>query len=431
MTFPNPISPNGELGSFVALPRPIPAFLLHFAQIVQTDGACYNPPEMKVEPYSLAGYGEMIADRARMGAYLQALQAVVGPGSVVLDIGTGPGIMAVVACQFGARRVYAIEPGEIIQLAREIAEANRVADRIEFIEDISTNVTIPVRADVIVSDLRGVLPFYTQHIPCIADARRRFLAPGGVLIGREDRVWAAVVHAPQRYSQIAGPWECALPSQNLSAARRKAVNQIHKMVEASTPLLTDAQLWVALDYMRVEDPDMESELTWTVKREGTGHGMAIWFDADLAEGAGFSNHPESSAGIYSSMFLPWQEPVRLAAGQTVRVHLQAKLTGEDYFWRWITRIESPGQPGKTAFEFDQSALQGALLSPAKLLRRSSQHVPQLSEEGRARRRGLELMDGRASLEDIARRLAAEFPAQFPKWEQALTFAGAVSDENSR
>lgn len=386
---------------------------------------------MRVEPYSLAGYGQMIADKARTGAYVEALRTVVRPGSVVMDIGTGPGIMAVLACQLGAKRVYAIEPGEVIQLAREIAAANRVADRIEFIEDVSTNVTISVRADVIVSDLRGVLPFYAEHIPCIADARRRFLAPGGVLIGREDRVWAAVVHAPQRYAQIAGPWECELPSQNLSVARRKAVNQIHKMSEASIPLLTGAQLWVALDYMRVEDPDMESELTWTVKRDGTGHGIAIWFDADLAEGAGFSNHPESCDGIYSSIFLPWQEPVHLTAGQTVRVYLQAKLTEGDYFWRWRSRIEPAGLAGQAAIEFDQSVLQGALLSPAKLLRRSSQHVPELSEEGRARRRSLELMDGRASLEEIARRLAAEFPAQFSKWEQALTFAGAVSDENGR
>jgi len=126
---------------------------------------------MKVDPYSLSTYGEMITDRVRCGAYMKALQAVIRPGAVVMDIGTGPGIMAVLACQLGAKRVYAIEPGEIIQLAREIAAANQVADKIEFFEDVSTNVTIPERADVIVSDLRGVLPFYSHHISAIADAR--------------------------------------------------------------------------------------------------------------------------------------------------------------------------------------------------------------------------------------------------------------------
>ena len=393
--------------------------------------SCYNPSAMKVEPYSLSTYGDMIADRVRCGAYMKALRAVVRPGDVVMDIGTGPGIMAVLACQLGARRVYAIEPGEIIQLAREIAAANQVADKIEFFEDVSTNVTIPERADVIVSDLRGVLPFYSHHIPAIVDARLRFLAPGGTLIGREDRVCAAVVQAPERYSLIVGAWEREFPGQDLSPARRKAVNEIYKMLESPVLLITHPELWVALDYMRVEDPDVEGKLTLTVKRDGIGHGIALWFDADLAEGVGFSNNPNSPAGIYTSMFLPWQEPVTLVAGQTVQVQLQAKALEEDYFWRWITQIGIPGQAGKIAAEFDQSLLQGAVLSPAKLFKRSSKYIPQLSEEGLMRRRALELMDGSASLEEIARRMTAEFPQRFARWEQALTFAGEISNENTR
>lgn len=373
----------------------------------------------------------MIADRVRTGAYLEALRTVVRPGAVVMDIGTGPGIMAVQACQLGAKRVYAIEPGEIIQIAREIAAANHCADKIEFFEDVSRNVTIPVRADVIVSDLRGVLPFYSDHISSIADARRRFLAPGGTLIGREDRVWAAVVEAPERFSKIVDPWTRDLPGQDLSPARRKVVNEIHRLQPPPELLLTSPYLWVALDYTCIENPDAQGDLTWTVKRDGTGHGIVIWFDADLAEGVGFSNRPGSPAVIYGSLFLPWPEPVPLVPGQTVCVNLQAKLMEEDYFWRWATRIECAGQAGKIAAEFDQSLLQGAVLSPAKLLKRSSKYVPQLSEEGLMRRRVLELMDGKAALEEIARRLAAEFPERFPRWEQALTFAGAISNENSR
>jgi protein arginine N-methyltransferase 1 len=316
-------------------------------------------------------------------------------------------------------------------VAREIAAANHCADKIEFFEDVSTNVTIPVRADVIVSDLRGVLPLYSDHIRSIADARRRFLAPGGTLIGREDRVWAAVVDASERYSKIVGPWTCDLPGQDLSPARQKVVNEIHRMQAAPELLLTSPYLWVALDYTCIENPDVQGELTWTVKRDGTGHGIVIWFDADLADGVGFSNRPGSATVIYGSMFLPWPEPVLLVAGQTVCVHLQAKLMEEDYFWRWVSRIESAGQAGEIAAEFDQSVLQGAVLSPAKLLKRSSKFIPQLSEDGHIRRRALEMMDGRAALEEIARRLTAEFPGRFARWEQALTFAGAISNENSR
>jgi type I protein arginine methyltransferase len=386
---------------------------------------------MKIEPYGLSSYGQMIADRIRMSAYFEALRATIRPGVVVMDLGCGPGIMAVQACLLGAKHVYAIEPGEIIQLAREVATANRVADKIEFIEDVSTNVSIPGRTDVIVSDLRGVLPFYDHHIATIVDARRRFLAPGGTLIGRADRIWAAVFQAPERYSEIVGPWERELPGQDLSPGRRRAVNEIHKMQSARALPLTPPELWVTLDYTRVECPDAEGELTFTAHRDGTGHGLAIWFDAELADGVGFSNCPGQPGGIYGSLFLPWERPVPLAPGQTVRVHLQAKAMEEDYFWRWASRIDPVGHTGEGAVEFDQSVLQGATLSPAKLLKKSSEHVPQLSEEGLMRRRALELMDRESTLGEISKRLAAEFPNRFPRWEQALTFAGAVAEENCR
>ena len=64
-------------------------------------------------------------------------------------------------------------------MAREIAAANGFADRIDFFQELSTEVELPERADVIVSDLRGVLPAYQHHIGAIADARERLLAPGG------------------------------------------------------------------------------------------------------------------------------------------------------------------------------------------------------------------------------------------------------------
>ena len=132
--------------------------------------------------YGLDDYGRMIADNVRMDPYAHALKKAVGPESVVLDIGTGAGIHALLACKFGARRVYAVENNDAIHLAQEMAQANHFADRIEFIQGLSTDITLPERADVIVSDLRGILPLFGQHIPSIVDARRRHLAPDGSMI---------------------------------------------------------------------------------------------------------------------------------------------------------------------------------------------------------------------------------------------------------
>ena len=372
----------------------------------------------------------MVADRVRVDAYAQALRETVRGGSVVVEIGTGPGIFAVLACQLGAGRVYAIERSEIIQVAREVAVANGCKDKIEFFEQFSNRVTLPTRADVIFSDLRGVLPLFERHIPAIVDARRRFLAPGGTLIPRKDTLWAAIVEAPEPYRELVGPWDHNPLGQDLNAARRLAVNNIQKARVSPNQLLTGNQLWTSLDYRGVEDPDVRGNLEWRVERGGTGHGILVWFDADLAEGVGFSNAPSAPETIYSSMLFPWTQPVSLVPGQVVAVSLEAKLVESDYVWRWNTHIESLEGSGPQ-IHFEQSQLTGEMLSPAQLQRWAADYVPHLSEEGHLRRRTFELMDGKASLEEIAHQLATEFPERFLKWEQALSYAGAISQEYSR
>src|ERR1043166_6038362 len=106
--------------------------------------------------YSLHFYGEMMAGAPRVDPYVAALREAVKPDSVVLDLGCGPGLFALLACKFGARCVYAVEPDNAINIGREAAAANGFADRIEFFQQLSTEVTLPEPATIIIFDLRGV-----------------------------------------------------------------------------------------------------------------------------------------------------------------------------------------------------------------------------------------------------------------------------------
>lgn len=381
--------------------------------------------------YSLDAYGSMIADRVRVGAYAQALRKTVREGSVVVEIGTGPGIFAVLACQLGASWVYAIEPSEIIQVAREVATANHCADKIVFYEGLSNEVTLPTRADVILSDLRGVSPFFGRHISSIVDARRRFLSPTGVLIPRKDTLWAAIVETPKDYGKLVGAWECNVLGQDLGPARKLIVNDTPKIRVDPDQLMTIPLLWATLEYNSIENPNVQTNLSWRVERAGTGHGILIWFDAELVEGIGFSNSPSAPETVYGSLFLPWTSPVSLLPGQTVSVDLEVKLLSSDYLWRWSTRIEPLERLSTSVIQFDQSQLAGLVLSTAQLHRKAADYVPHLSEDGRLRRRTLELMDERTSLAEIAHRLANEFPERFPRWERALSYAAKTSEEYSR
>ena len=157
----------------------------------------------------------------------------------------------------------------------------------------------------------------------------------------------------------------------------------------------------------------------------------VWFDADLAEGVSLSNAPGAPETVYGSSFFPWTQAAALVPGQTVCVSLSAKLVENEYVWRWTTRIEPLGGSANSLIHFEQSQLAGAVLSATQLHRIAADYVPQLSEEGLLRRRTFELMDGRASLEEIAHGLTAEFPRRFSSWQQALSYAGIISQEFSR
>ncbi len=71
----------------------------------------------------------MLHDERRTGDYLRALAAAVRPDDVVLDIGTGSGVLAVAAARAGARRVYAVEASDIAEVAARVFEVNGVQDR--------------------------------------------------------------------------------------------------------------------------------------------------------------------------------------------------------------------------------------------------------------------------------------------------------------
>jgi protein arginine N-methyltransferase 1 len=314
--------------------------------------------------YSVHFYGQMLADGPRMEAYAAALRRVVKPQSVVMDLGCGPGVFALLACKLGARRVYAVEPENIVGLAREAASANGFSDRIEFFEKLSTEITLPEPATIIISDLRGVLPWFEQHLPSIIDARERLLARGGVLIPQRDVLWAAVVEAPEQYEEIVGPWRNQF-DLDLSAATRLVTNTWRKSRIKPAQLVTEPVCWTTLDYYEVNNPDIRAEISWQATGNRTAHGVAVWFDSELADGIRFSNHPAAPELIYGIGFFPFSKPVEVLEGDRISLRLAADLVNDGYVWRWDTDFFGSNQQDVKE-SFKQSTFFGVPLSASYL-----------------------------------------------------------------
>lgn len=377
------------------------------------------------EVYSRGGYGRMLADAERLDAYSRALEAAVRPDSVVLDLGTGTGFFAVMAARLGARRVYAVDPSGAIATARQVAADNGVADRIDFIQDVSTRITLPERATVMIADVRGVLPPFQQIAATMADARERLLTPDAVLIPRRDTLLAAPIEAEDAWRDAVGPAE--VRSVDVAAARAAAANEWTRGRFRPGQLLAEPRAWAEMDYRTLADPDVCGTAEWTAARAGTAHGLAVWFRADLADGITLESGPGTGT-IYQTAFFPWPRPVPLAPGDTVRAEIQARHVAGDYLWVWNSEIATASGDAE---RFRQSTFSANPPSPAALRRRGAAFVPALGDEGAVDAFVLGRMDGAASLGDIARELRERFPGRFATESAALARAAALAEAYAR
>lgn len=366
--------------------------------------------------YDLRAYGAMQADRVRMDAYAEALRRVVTPASVVLDLGTGTGVMALLAARLGARRVVGVDTSPVVEIARRNAVACGLAERVEFVQGDSRSLEMDPRADVIVSDIRGVLPPLHQNAAVLADARARLLAPAGVLIPLRDELMLAPVCLPAEYERISSPW--SLDGLDMEPARAASLNEWRKAQVRSQDLLAEPRVWAEIDYRSLLPGQLRGSAEWVMEREGLCHGLAGWFRAELIPGVGFSSGPGSDT-VYGTAFFPWPRPVALRAGDRVTAALSVHSPGEQLVWVWRSRVEREGEP---PVSFQQSP--AAALPPAAdaIRRRSELHVPTLGARGEAALRALEAARANVPLGAVADRLHAEFPALFRRRVDALTFA---------
>ena len=377
--------------------------------------------------YSLDAFGRMMGDQPRMSAYEAAIARAVQPGDSVLDLGCGPGIMAMLACRAGARRVYAIDTNPVIDLGRQLAARNGFEDRIKFLLGDSRQIELPERVNVIVSDIRGVIPLFGHAVPTLNDARERLLAPGGHMIPVKDVLMAAVVDASEHYEELTRPWQ--RPGLDFSAVLPLVLNSVYRARMGTQRILSAEQPWFALDYASGARERAATEVRFPIEHDGIGHGLAIWFEATLFEDIGYSTKPEYYQNISGRRFLPWSTPVPLQAGDEVGASLRADLVGSDYIWRWDTRIPARGSRKEVAFQ--QSSFLGGAFFASDLQKRSSKFRPTLSAEGLAERWLLHAMDGERTLEEIACDAARLFPQVFRRVEDAFQRAADIAEKLTR
>ena len=129
---------------------------------------------------------QMLEDWKRTGGYRDAIMnnRACFEGKVILDVGTGSGILAIFAAMAGARKVYAIEATDMAVHARALIKANKLDGVIEVVQGTIETIELPEKVDVIISEWMGYFLLRESMLDSVLVARDRFLQPGGSLFPR-------------------------------------------------------------------------------------------------------------------------------------------------------------------------------------------------------------------------------------------------------
>ena len=158
----------------------------------------------------------MMNDIERNEAFYAALQEVVTPRSVVLDIGAGSGLLSLMAASLGASSVLAVEGNkDIAALAQAVVERNNHSvtqgGAIKVINKLSTEVVLDDdpgdrhrrKADIVVSEIIGTLLLGESQLDYIEDARKRLLTPDATILPAAGIQYATLIQSYD-YANLTG-----------------------------------------------------------------------------------------------------------------------------------------------------------------------------------------------------------------------------------
>ncbi|XP_054310050.1 protein arginine N-methyltransferase 7 isoform X13 [Pongo pygmaeus] len=238
-----------------------------------------------------SSYADMLHDKDRNVKYYQGIRAAVsrvkdrGQKALVLDIGTGTGLLSMMAVTAGADFCYAIEVFKpMADAAVKIVEKNGFSDKIKVINKHSTEVTVgpegdmPCRANILVTELFDTELIGEGALPSYEHAHRHLVEENCEAVPHRATVYAQLVESRRMWS-----WNKLFPIRvQTSLGEQVIVPPVDLESCPGAPSVCDIQL------------NQVSPADFTVLSD-----VLPMFSID------FSKQVSSSAACHSRQFEPW------------------------------------------------------------------------------------------------------------------------------
>jgi protein arginine N-methyltransferase 1 len=217
----------------------------------------------------------------------------------------------------------------------------------------------PPRVDVVVSETLGNYALEEGIIATLADARARFLKPGGRIIPSAIAQFVAPVTAGRLHEELSA-WDRVGHGLDLAVAKFMSLNNAYVRTLRSDELLEPAgKVWDRVDLTRDGRSNRKGEASWKLRSAATVYGFAAWWEATLAPGIALSTAPGAPPTHWEQLYFPLLAPMPLGSGETLTVALRSRTApdaGTHLAWTAV-RIDKAGKAAdRQALDLDKGFL---------------------------------------------------------------------------
>ena len=263
----------------------------------------------------------MLADDPRNAAYSAAI-AAAAPGRVVLDIGTGSGLLAMIAARAGAERVVACEANPVVaEAARRIVAANGLDRKITIHACHSSKLDRSMiggeGAELVMSEIFAADIVGEGVMPALAHARAELAAPGAVFLPEVATLRVALAELdPPPFRPLAAEGFDLSEFEPLYPAREFISDRPEALALRSEP----ADL-LRLDWSSPDPLPVTGSAQITVAAQGgAANVVAQWLRIEFGNGVAYENAPHTMPGAHwTPLCHALHAPISPAAGAPVTI----------------------------------------------------------------------------------------------------------------
>lgn len=242
----------------------------------------------------------MLRDRPRNDAYEQALRSVVRPGQRVLDIGTGSGLLAMMAARAGAGEVVACEAVPLIaEKAREIVARNGFADRVRVVAKPSNRLVpgtdLGGPADVLVTEIFDAALIGEGALATYEDAWARLLAADATVIPRAATIRAQLVESPDLCATLTVDTVNGFDLSGFNEFASRTLPTSNLPPFTFRPLSAPMTLF-EIDFRTRRHAPAEQRLVPELIAAGAVDAVLVWFTLELTPTIVYDNAPDAASG---------------------------------------------------------------------------------------------------------------------------------------